>query len=424
MSIRTKKAQRRTSLSVGRFLAIREIKRANVWTTVLIVFVMTLTFLNLVVVGGILVGLIEGAVEANRTYYAGDILISPLLEKSYIDRSQNIVQIVESLPGYEKSTQRYAEGGTVVSNYKETLAAGVKPNQTGTLIVGIDPVEESTVTGINTKVLKGRYLEKGDTDSIMIGADLLYDFTPVESPSYTTLKNVSVGSKVLITMGENQREVTVKGIVKAKAGDVDSRVYMLDSEFRKMAGRGDFNVDEIAIILNDASSPEVFKSMLVASGVGEYARVQTFEDAQPKFLKDIKMTFKLLGGIIGSIGLVVASITIFIVIFVNAITRRRYIGILKGIGISEMAIKVSYVLQSLFYAFFGVLIGSIIVFFILKPLITMHPLDFPFSDGILVATVAGTATKAFVLFLATLVAGYIPARIVVRQNTLSAILGR
>lgn len=60
----------------------------------------------------------------------------------------------------------------------------------------------------------------------------------------------------------------------------------------------------------------------------------------------------------------------------------------------------------------------------LKPYFDAYPIDFPFSDGILVATVSGTLARAGILFVATIIAGYIPARIVVRQNTLDAILGR
>ena len=67
----------------------------------------------------------------------------------------------------------------------------------------------------------------------------------------------------------------------------------------------------------------------------------------------------LSGNAISSIGLVVAAVTLFIVIFINAITRRRYIGILKGIGIDERSIEISYVLQSIFYA----TVGSILLDF-------------------------------------------------------------
>ena len=76
-----------------------------------------------------------------------------------------------------------------------------------------------------------------------------------------------------------------------------------------------------------------------------------------KFLKDIKGTFAILGNAISGIGLIVACITIFIVIFVNAITRRRFIGILKGIGINKKAILYSYMMQAMIYAFMGIIIG-------------------------------------------------------------------
>jgi hypothetical protein len=56
----------------------------------------------------------------------------------------------------------------------------------------------------------------------------------------------------------------------------------------------------------------LFARTLLANGFDQYAKVQTYEDAQPKFLDDIKKTFSLLGGIISSIGLAVAAITIFI----------------------------------------------------------------------------------------------------------------
>src|SRR6185295_15628837 len=100
-----------------------------------------------------------------------------------------------------------------------------------------------------------------------------------------------------------------------------------------------------------------------------------------------------LGNVIGLIGIAVASITIFIVIFINAVTRRKYIGIMKGIGISERAIEISYIIQSIFYAVLGGLLGMIIVYALLVPFFDAYPLNFPFSDGILVAPVGQTVFK-------------------------------
>jgi ABC-type lipoprotein release transport system permease subunit len=411
-------------ITVGIFLAKRELKRANKWTTALIVFVMLLTFLNLVVVSGILVGLIQGSLDQNKKFSSGDVIVSSFLNKTKVDNSQQVIKTVETLPGLRAYSARYTSGGSLRSGYREVLLKDEQPNSVGAQIIGVDPVKEDVVTNISSLLVEGSYLEPTDTDSIVAGSFLFRKYNTNEFPGLTTLKDVPVGSRVLLTIGENSKEYTIKGILKSKVGEVDGAVFMLDSEFRKLTGRTDYNVNQIAISLVPGTSPELAKAALIEAGVGKDGRVQTAAEAIPQFLDQIKTTFGILGNAISAIGLVVAAITIFIVIFVNAITRRRYIGILKGIGIEPRAIIISYIIQSLLYATIGALLGIIMVFALLKPFFDANPIDFPFSDGILVATIDGTAIRTAILLVATIVAGYIPARIVIKQNTLSAILGR
>jgi ABC-type lipoprotein release transport system permease subunit len=412
------------NIKVGWFLAKRDIERANIWTTGLIVLVMTLTFLNLIVVSGILVGLIQGSEDAQKKYAIGDLVISPFLKKDAIEQTPVVVDIVKTIPGYKNHTVRYSGSARVESNYRETVAPGDKRDGAGGSLLGIDPAQEEKFSGISKFVVRGSYLTSLDQDSVLIGKNLLYEFTPIEAPGFQTLKNISVGSRVKVTAGDSSKEYFVKGIIKSKVDEFDTSVVALDSEVRKLLGRDDLNAGTIAIQLDEGIDPVQAKNFLIASGVGEYARIQTAEDAFPKFLKDIKATFAILGSVISGIGLVVASITIFIVIFVNAITRRRFIGILKGIGINKRAILYSYMYQACIYASGGIIIGMLLIFLVIKPYFTVNPLDFPFSDGILVATLSGTLIRAGILLVATIIAGYIPARIVIRQNTLSAILGR
>src|SRR3990170_22863 len=100
-------------IRLGFFLALRQMRRASKWTTGLIIFVMTLTFLNLVVVSGILVGLIEGAVQANKEFYTSDILISTLEKNSYIEQSPRVLNIVNSMPEVSAVSARYLSSGRV-----------------------------------------------------------------------------------------------------------------------------------------------------------------------------------------------------------------------------------------------------------------------------------------------------------------------
>ena len=411
------------NLKVGWYLAKRDLKRANKWTTALIVAVMIFTFLNLVVVAGILVGLIQGSEDAYKKYMIGDVVISSFINRAYIEQTQDVANIVETVPGYRHHVVRYGGSARVEANYRTTIKPGELRDGAGGSLLGINPVEEEKFSGLSKFVVKGEYLTPQDQDSVLIGVSLLYDYTPIEAPGFQTLKNVTIGSRVRITVGGVSKEYYVKGFVKSKV-DFDSSVIMLDSEVRKLTGRGDLNASTIAIQLDPGADPAAAKQFLLDSGVGEYARVQTAAEAFPKFLQDIKNTFGILGTAISGIGLVVASITIFIVIFVNAITRRRFIGILKGIGINRKAILYSYMFQALLYALIGIIVGMAVVFGLIKPAISAHPIDFPFSDGILVATLTGTLIRGAILLVTTVIAGYIPARIVVKQNTLSAILGR
>jgi ABC-type lipoprotein release transport system permease subunit len=413
---------------VGSFLAYRQIKRASIWTTALIIAVMTLTFLEVVVINGVLVGLIQSSIEAQRERGTSDVVINKLDQKNEIENSADIIRVAESLPQVEAVSYHYVGGGKLNADYRRKLRNDEKPNEVPLTIGGIDPVSENGITNLSKYIIEGNYLQEGDTDGILIGANALYKYTPIEVTGFSTLKNVEIGQRIKVTVGKNSKEAIIRGFIKSKVDNNDFRAFMLNSEVRKLVGRTSPNYDEISIKIKSEYSivngPLEVKRILVNNGFDAGAKIQTWQEAEPKFLQDIAATFGMLGNLIGGIGLVVASITIFIVIFVNALTRRKFIGILKGIGIHPKSIEISYIIQSMFYAAVGVAIGFTVLYGFLVPFIYAHPINFPFSDGILYAPLPGTLLRAAILLVITIVAGYIPARMIVKRNTLDAILGR
>ena len=412
---------------VGFFLSYRQIKRANLWTTILIVAVMALTFLNLVVVNGVLVGLIQGSVEAHRDRGTGDISITKLTQKTEIEKSQDILNVLSGLSQVKDVAVRYTGSGTINADYRRKLRQDETPNRVAGTIAGIDPLNEDKINGLSKYVVEGSYLQDNDTDGILLGATLLYKYTPVDSAGFQTLKNVNIGDRLKIVVGNNAKEVILRGIIKTKVDTNDFRIFMIESEAKKLIGRNDVNADEIFVKLKDGSTlndAAAVKQILLNNNFDDGAKIQTWLEAQPKFLSDLISTFALLGNLIGSIGIAVASITIFIVIFVNAITRKKFIGILKGIGIDSKSIEISYIIQSIFYALAGSIIGFAILYGFLVPYVDAHPINFPFSDGIIYAPLSGTLLRAVILMVTTVIAGYIPARIIVKKNTLDSILGR
>jgi ABC-type lipoprotein release transport system permease subunit len=385
---------------------------------------MVLTFLNLVLVSGILTGLPAGAILAYNHQYSGDVLLQNLPTKRYIEQSTGIIGEIQSFPEVVAVSARYIEEGRVEANYKTATGPNMLPDSAPSEITGINVRDEDRVTGLGAQMLEGEMLAPGEEGYVVIGKNLLSQYSVGGIISAKTLKNVRTGDKVRISVDGHVNEFIVKGVLGSKVDQVSQRVWMEGSELKKLIGRNDNNVDEIAVRLRSGVSADMVVSELTALGVDKNAKIQTAREAVGSFLDQIERTFLILSSLIGGVGIVVASITVFIVVFINAVTRRKYIGILKGIGISAAAIELSYVIQSIFYAVVGSVIGLAVTYSLLQPYYFAHPINLPFADGILVVPYLGTFLKSGVLVVITIIAGYFPARLIVSKNTLDSILGR
>ena len=414
----------KASLTVAFFLAIANIKRSSKWTTLLIILIMMLTFLNMIVVPGILIGLIDGGNIANRNSYTSDVIMTVKSGKTSIDQSGEIIQTLNNLPAVSRFSARYMQGGTVEGNYVIRRDFQAKADTAGTQVTGINVADEMQLTHIENAVVEGEFLEPTDSGYVVLGANLLRRYSSSFGDGFDSLDDIYPGDRVKITANGNTAEFIVKGILNSKVGDVSIRAFIPNHDFIRLTGRTDLRVNEIAIQHVATVTDDELKNILTSYGFDKSAKIQTATEAIPQFLDQIRTAFGLLGTVIGSIGIIVASITIFIVIFINAVTRRRYIGILKGIGVSGGSLRFAYILQAVVYAGLGILAASAVIYGLLVPAFLAHPLNFPFSDGILVAPVAGTLKKAILLMVIAALAGFVPSWLIIRKNTLASILGR
>ncbi len=412
------------SFRIGLLLGFRQIQRASIWTNVLIVFVMALTFLNLIAVSGILVGLIAGAEKAVREDSLGDVIITARDDEDHILETERFIRELEAFPEVSAYSVRYKGSGVLEANYRQRRDLTGERDIANVNVTGIDIAAEEAMTSISKDLIAGEFLNPNDEGYIVIGALYTAEYAENYGDIFETVEGVSVGDMVRLTSGDISKEFIVKGILQSKVDEVSLNTYIPEREFRRLFNRVDRNADQIVVRLENAADNTIVKNAFVDSGLAELSKIQTYEEGVPKFLTDIKNTFNILGTFIGSVGIIVASITIFIIIFINALARRRYIGILKGIGIDRRAIEFAYVVQAGTYALCGAGIGTLITYGFLVQYFDRNPINFPFSDGILVAPVEETALKFLVLFVITLIAGFIPAWMIARGNTLNAILGR
>lgn len=411
------------SVRIGLLLGFRQIQRASIWTNILIVFVMMLTFLNLIAVSGILVGLIEGAERAVRENAMGDIVISARDDEDRILETNSVLKEIAAYPEIQDYSVRYTGNAVIEANYKERRDLSGERDTAAVIVQGVNPILEDNMSNLSSLLRDGEYLNADEEGYILVGAYYLKEYAENFGDIFDTI-DAKTGDTVRLTYGDVSKEFIIKGIIESKVDEINLSAYIPEREFRRIFGRFDRNADAIVVRTNTPQINADVANSMRASGLDEYAKIQTYEESLPKFLIDIKNTFNVLGTFIGSIGIVVASITIFIIIFINAMSRRRHIGILKGIGIQRNVIEIAYVVQSAFYALTGSLLGALTTYGFLIPYFDKNPIQFPFSDGILVAPPDETFIRFIILFIITMIAGFIPAWMIVRQNTLNSILGR
>lgn len=409
---------------IGFFLGIRQIQRANPWTTALIITVIVFTYLNLVAVSGILIGIVEGALRTTRIEAVGDVILKPLEGESRIKNTDEIIGQLASYPEIEAFSPRYSGLATIEANYTERRDLTVEPDIIAVNITGIDVEHEDQVTGLRSLIGEGEYFDPDESGYIILGKYNIDRYADKFGDAFQSLDNVYPGDTVRVTVGERSEEFIVKGVIDSKIDLVSMRVFMPEREFRRIFDRADHNANEILVRINENSHEDAVKSNLVRNGYGSSMEIETFSEGIPKFITDVVITFDLVGLLIGSIGIIVAAITIFIVVFINALSRQRQIGILKAIGITGRSIAYAYVTQAAIYAIIGSAIGVLITLFLLVPYFKNNPIDFPFGDAALSVTPEGIVLRCVILLVTTLVAGFIPAWLIVRINTLNSILGR
>ena len=113
------------NLRIGLLLGLRQIQRANIWTTLLIVFVMMLTFLNLIAVSGVLVGLIEGAERAVKAESLGDLILSERDDEDNILETETILRELAAYPEISAYSVRYSGGGELDHILRLSARVGV-----------------------------------------------------------------------------------------------------------------------------------------------------------------------------------------------------------------------------------------------------------------------------------------------------------
>lgn len=402
-------------LKIALFLGYKSLARGNKATIVLIVFILSLAFVNQVFISSILNGIVESLNKQIVNNIVSNIVISPQeypTRKDYIQHVSELEAEIEKIPGVIATSRRYNLAGSFSFDKEKNGKSKYVSGQ----IIAVDPDQETKMSEISKNIISGGYLDNPGNEEILLGAALAGG--PESDSNIGNLEGAKVGDKVRVTFANGTvREYKVKGIYKVKFEEVDRMAFITIKEAESMLSV--YNNASQVLVKTDGSE-ERYLSQIQA--IDKSLKVRSWNDYSGP-MGGISESFNMITLIISIIGVIVAAITIFIMIYVNVVNKRRQIGILKAIGIKQNIIICSYVFQALFYVIPGVAFGLLIIFYALMPFFVQYPLQLPIGDSGLVLNLGNVFYAVLSLFAAALIAGFVPSWQTAKEDILKAIWG-
>ncbi len=405
------------------FLAFKSIIKGNRWALVLLILVMAFSFVNLIFVSALISGIMTTMDNQMISYVYGNVVVGPRENKYYIEKCSSLEETVSQVQGVAAVTSRLDYSAFIEYQWKEKVSQKDKGKSGTWEVVGIDPEREKQVTTLHNQLIEGKYLDASDRDQIVLGTEITGG-PKARTSDFLTLGGAKVGDKVRLTYPNGvQREYTVKGIIYAREMHrADRTALVTREEMLSVLGRDIYfdKASQILVKAEDGVDENTLIADIKATGIREQVNGwQDYGGAQ----SSIVSTFDVIGSLIGSVGLIISATVMFIVIYINVLNKKRQIGILRAIGIPEIAIIGSYIFQAFFFAVAGTVIGWALMNFGLQPYFQFYPLDLPIGlVGLHVRTTA-LVSSAIGLLVAGILAGLLPSWTIMRQSIIKVIWG-
>jgi putative ABC transport system permease protein len=399
----------KSEIKIPFFLINRYLLRGNKWKLFLIIFLMSAAFINLVFVTSLFNGIIEMSNRQIIDTYTGNVMITPKEGSDFIEdldvKLKKIDQIDEVLA---KSAQISVPASLESRNIKRSWP-----------ILAINPDDEKQVTNVSEKMIEGEYLAPDDDDKIIIGRQIAGG-DGVEMNAFS-FKGAKVGDKVTMAFDGVAKDYTIKGIFYTKFLDTDERAFITEKSLNQLVPNF-YNNKANSIILKTTEGDEN-RTIELLRDKELLENFNTWEDVAG-LMKTVTKSFLSINILLSIVGVLIAAFTIFIVIYIDIVSKRQQIGILRAIGIKPYLINALYVMQTVVYSCFGVILGAILLFGIIVPYFNYYPFSLPIGDATLVINYGELIIRTETIIIVAILAGLIPAIATTKMKLLDAIWGR
>ena len=401
-------------------MAFRDLGR-NKRRTLLSALAVTVGLGLLVMMSGVLVGEMQGALKNTIQLFSGHLQVRGLnydenkISLKWEDLIENPQALADTVKG------QYPQ---IVDATPRLVASGIVTrgeNSRGVQVIGLDPESEANQV-YRQGLIEGEFLATDDREGILIGQPLADKLSLAVGGQINLLVNTSNGDVV-------EQLFTIRGIYTTNTfGYDESTVFLPLDKAQTITGAED-RASLIFIMLKDKEQAETVAAALQSSNY----TVVTWRDmnamiVQVEDFANAYMTIFYL--IVLGITATVVSNTLVMSVF----ERTREIGILAAIGMKGRRILAQFLVEAALIATLGV-IGGIIFGGAITYYFSIYGFPMDISKfgltGILlenriytVLTLDNVIYLSVLTYIVTLVASFAPARMAARMEPVEALHGK
>lgn len=264
------------------------------------------------------------------------------VKKPLVKTSEKIKLISETM-GVKAVTDRIRVNG---------MAATANKNM-GVNIVGVDPFHEKQVFGLYKKIdtADGNFFETDRKNGIVISKALANEL------------KAKLKSKIILTFQDFNGEITgaafkVVGLFKTDNNPWDKmHVFVKNKDLRSVLELPEDQSHEIAVLLDDFEQASILAAELQEkmpdAQVDDWAEISPYLSLMSSYMDTMMMLFMVI--ILGALGFGIVNTMLMVVL-----ERTRELGMLMAIGMTKKRIFLMIMLETIFLAMVGGVIGEIL----------------------------------------------------------------
>ena len=278
-----------------------------------------------------------GYVQITHSGYRDD----PGYEHLIFD-AKNVEKAIRETPGIALFAERF-EGFALYASDENSI---------GGMFAGIDPEKEKSLSRVYKAMKEGAYLEPGDTDKLLIGAD------------FAKRLGVKVGDKVSIITNATDYSfaadnLTVKGIFQTHLHDFDASAAFVTKSYFDRVMLSQNMATHIIVLPADTRESAAIAQALREKLAGTDYEVQDWHQYMSEIIE--AMEFDRYNGIIMMwLFLIIILFVIMIYALLTIFSRTKEIGIMRAIGTTPLQIFYILMLETLILGVISVAIGGVI----------------------------------------------------------------